>query len=284
MNASIALDIVLLSNFTFLVATVFLLQRAIGVSESTSAAVESTAKRVDKQMQVLDSSTRRCLEQIQQFQLSQRSFAVAVTALINANNDQCRTLDTKLSALLEASVAPKQDSGIGEITRLTAHLARLQNSYDALAKRHEEVQADLSKAHARARETSATNVELRSGLEDQKSARARIEADLKYQCKQLEVENAALNAQIREFASSVVIPGDLAANDRQLLQSLADQFPAGADKDKLAALTLENQQLRTAIEDLQGFMGRMQTEKSFIEEKYLDLDKMVPSESHGNAG
>lgn len=276
-----ALAFVFFCNLVFMVGAAYVLMRILGTTEITQINLQRAASSVVEAGTHIKVVVRRAFNEMERnndaLMARESSSGRAVVEL----SSQIKTLVERVKVLMTKN-AKERESANGE--------AHYHGGEELRSKLHEELSAAVAKTHAlqdeieqtkyRLKDASRANSELREEVSDVKGIKQSVVDSLMQRTAELEEqlqqamerakaaerhaeENAFQLDSIREQLSAQQFPKGGGVDQTELIQSQQDQIDALAGREK---------ELLARIAQLEGAFQRNQTEKNFIEDRFLQLD------------
>ncbi len=280
-----ALAFVFFCNLVFMVGAGYVLMRILDLTETSQINLQKAASSVVEAGTHVKVVVRRAFHEMERnndaLTARESSSGRAVVEL----SSQIKNLVERMKTIV-AKNAREKDAVDGTEAQDRLYLG----AEDLRVKLHEDLSAALAKTHAlqdeidqtkyRLKDASQANSELREEINDVKGVKQSVVDSLLQRTVDLEaqLEKARQRAQAAESHAEA----NAAQLDEIRAQINAQQFSSGGgvdqtelvqnQQDQLDALAAREKELLARIAQLEGAFQRNQTEKNFIEERFLQLD------------
>jgi len=275
-----ALAFIFFCNLIFMVGAAYLLMRILDTTEASQINLQKAASSVIEVGTHIKVVVRRAFSEMERnndaLMARESSSGRAVVEL----SSQIKALVERVKGLMAKS-GKERDSANGE--------AHYYGGEELRTKLHDELSAAVAKTNAlqdeidqtkyRLKDASRANTELREEISDVKGIKQSVVDSLMQRTTELEEqlqqardrakaaerhaeENAFQLDNIREQLNSQQFSNS-GVDQAELIESQQHQIDAMADREK---------ELIARIAQLEGAFQRNQTEKNFIEERFLQLD------------
>ena len=280
-----ALAFVFFCNLVFMVGAAYLLLRILQTTETSQINLQKAASSVIETGTHVKVIVRRAFQEMERnndaLSARESSSGRAVAELsfqIKALVERIKQLLSKQSAdkdvVFDSSATTKRPPDAQELrTILHAELSTVVAKNQAL-------QDEIDQTRYRLKDASRVNDELRDEISDVKGLKQNVvdslmqrTSDLEEQLKQARERadaaekhaeaNAAKLDDIREQLNTQPISTHAGVDQSELIQSQQDQIDAMAQREK---------DLHARIAQLESAFQRNQTEKNFIEDRFMQLD------------
>ena len=282
---NIAYAFVFLCNLVFMVAAAYLLLRILDASERGQTAALNTAQQLNDVAAHLKVMVRHAFNELERTNDVHAARDNASGRALTELSFQVKTLMDRLHA--EGARAGKGAAGEAGGTPVISE-------ENVRAKLHAELNAALSKNHQlldeidqtkyRLKDASTINADLRSELTEVRGIKQAVVDRLVQRVADLEAElekaRERAKAAGRHAESNATQLDDIRAQIRE--QQWGDGGGSGGDADQaeliaaqqeqIDVLAQREQELMARVEELERAIQRNQTEKNFIEDRFLQLD------------
>jgi chromosome segregation ATPase len=274
-----ALAFIFFCNLVFMIGAGYVLMRILDTTETTQINLQKAASSVVEAGTHIKVVVRRAFNEMERnndaLTARESSSGRAVAEL----SSQVKTLVDRMKVLI-ANNARERDSADGGNLLLGGEELR--------AKLHDELNAALAKTHAlqdeidqtkyRLKDASQANNELREEISDVKGIKQSVVDSLMQRT--VDLEQQLQMARDRAQAAEQHAEANAVQLDEIRAQINATNFSDGVDQSGLIegqqqeidALASREAELLARIAQLEGAFQRNQTEKNFIEERFLQLD------------
>lgn len=299
MNA--AFGFVFFSNAVFLLGAAYLLYRVLDVSEQTRADLLKVSQQSLEAATHLKVVARRALHDMERTH-------EGYSARENANSRQLNDLSAQMRMLHEQwqrqaqqptpGLAPPTDHE----TTLEDIRARLHAELNAALSKNHQLQEEIDQTQFRLKDASFTNSELRHKLTEVKDLKQASINQLQQQANELEtqLERARERAQAAEAlavrnASQLEDIREQFHAQQQLLQLQKNAEPPATggppegwvdqtgliqdQQEQIDLLATRERQHLQRIDQLEQLIQRTETEKGFLEDRFLQLDSALETGS-----
>ena len=285
LNAAFAF--VFFCNLMFMVGVAYALMRILDATERSQVSLQNAASQVIEAGSHIKVVVRRAFSEMERtndiLDSRESSAGRAVTEL----SFQLKTLIDRLKPVLAKTAAEKSETGPGTDDKEGAALYA-PNPEEQRAKLHAELEAALSKNHqlqdeidqTRYRLNDAAHVikDLREEIKEVKGVKQSILDDLLQRTQELEEQLE--KARERTKAAERHAEENAFQLDEIRAQIASQKFSDGVDQsgliqgqqDQIDVLAAREKALMARIDQLEQAYQRNQTEKNFIEDRFLKLD------------
>lgn len=281
-----ALAFVFFCNLVFMIGAGYVLMRILDMTETSQINLQRAASSVIEVGTHIKVVVRRAFNEMERNN-------DALTARESSSGRAVVELSAQIKNLVErmktivANTAREKDAADGHVAVDKLYLG----AEELRVKLHEDLSAALAKTHAlqdeidqtkyRLKDASQANTELREEINDVKGVKQSVVDSLLQRTVELEeqLQKARERAQVAEQhaeANAVQLDeirahineqefssGNGGVDQTELIKSQQDQIDALSEREK---------ELLARITQLEGAFQRNQTEKNFIEERFLQLD------------
>jgi myosin heavy subunit len=291
-----ALFFVFVCNLAFLTGATFLLYRIVDATERTSTDLQKAANQTVEAAHQLHSMARRTINEMSQVNETQairessRGRTVAeLTAQVKSLIERLHTEPARAGTVADDSPASLQAA---EDIR-----AKLRAELNSAVARNHQLQDEIDQTTYRLKDASSSNKELQLELSEVKGIKQSVVDRLIQRTTELEAQLQ----QARERAKAAELHAESnAVQLDDIREKVNAQKPAGeaageagpdqsglvqSQQDQIDVLSAREKALMARIDQMEQAFQRNQTEKNFIEERFLQLDsaEVVPATNASNA-
>lgn len=287
LNAAFAF--VFFCNLLFMVGVAYALMRILDATERSQVSLQQAASQVIEAGSHIKVVVRRAFSEMERtndiLESRESSSGRAVTEL----SFQVKTLIDRLKPVLAKTVGDKTEgrADAGADGQEGAALYE-PNPEEQRAKLHAELEAALNKNHQlqdeidqtryRLKDASHANKELQEEIRDVKGVKQSVVDSLMQRTKELEEQLE--KARERTKAAEKHAEANAFQLDEIRAQIAEQKFSSGVDQsgliqgqqDQIDVLAAREKTLMARIDQLEQAFARNQTEKNFIEDRFLKLD------------
>ncbi|OGB31996.1 MAG: hypothetical protein A3F78_05815 [Burkholderiales bacterium RIFCSPLOWO2_12_FULL_61_40] len=284
---NISLGFVFLCNLIFLVGAAFLLYRIVDATEQGRDELLKAANQNMDGGKHLLMAARRSVIEMERLNDAHLSRETSGSRTIAELSSQIRLLGERLQKnAMPAAAAHDASAGAREsdnADRITEDIrAKLQADLNAVLSKNHQLQDEIDQTSYRLKDATSSNRELREELNEVKGIKKEVVDNLIKRTEELEAQlkqarerakaaemhaenNAVQLDDIREQIHNHVFTGTGGGGIDQsgLIESQQDQIDALAAREKT---------LMERIDELEQAFQRNQTEKNFIEDRFLQFD------------
>lgn len=279
-----ALAFVFFCNLVFMVGAGYVLLRIVNMTETSQINLQRAASSVIETGTHVKVIVRRAFHEMERnndaLSARESSTGRAVTEL----SFQIKTLVERIKMLLAKQSGDKDldqsPSGVaGRPPDAEELRAILHAELSAVMAKNQALQDEIDQTRYRLKDASKANEELREEISDAKGIKQSVVDSLMQRAAELETQlqqakeralaaeqhaqqNAVQLDAIREQLNAQPLPHE-GVDQSELIQSQQDQIDALAEREK---------ELLVRITQLESAFQRNQTEKNFIEDRFLQLD------------
>ena len=274
-----ALAFVFFCNLVFMIGAGYVLMRILDTTETSQINLQRAASSVIEVGTHIKVVVRRAFNEMERnndaLMARESSSGRAVVEL----SSQIKTLVERMKVLMAKNATERETADAGPL---------YLGAEELRAKLHEELNAALAKTHAlqdeidqtkyRLKDASQANNELREEISDVQGVKQSVVDSLMQRTVELEaqLQKARERAQVAEQHAQA----HAVQLDEIRAQINAQNFADGVDQtgliegqqQQIDALATREAELLARIAQLEGAFQRNQTEKNFIEERFLQLD------------
>jgi chromosome segregation ATPase len=280
-----ALAFIFFCNLVFMVGAGYLLLRILQTTETSQINLQKAASSVIETGTHVKVIVRRAFNEMERNNDALSARESSTGRAVAELSFQIKTLVERIKMLLAKQSADK-DSGLG----LAAADKRppdaeelrtiLHSELSAVMAKNQALQDEIDQTRYRLKDASKANAELREEISDVKGVKQSVVDSLLQRTTELEAQleqareranaaekhaeaNATKLDDIREQINTQQFSATGGVDQTELIQSQQDQIDVLADREK---------ELLLRITQLESAFQRNQTEKNFIEERFLQLD------------
>lgn len=281
---NIALGFLFVCNLAFLLGAAYLLMRILDATEQGQIHLQKAATHVVEAGTHVKVLAKKAFHEMERNNDALSSRESSAARSVDGLSFQIKTLVERVKQVMEQQRALANDTQLADHVEppdSDAIRARLQEELqEALAKNHA-LQDEIDQTHYKLKDALHSNRELRDALSDAKGIRQELVDSLMARSNELQqqLELARARAQNAET---------LAATGAAQMEEIRNQIdrqtfsaaPPGVDQSELVAdqqaqidtMAARERDLLNQIDQLEGAFARNQAEKSFIEERFLQMD------------
>ena len=281
---NIALGFLFVCNLAFLLGAAYLLMRILDATEQGQIHLQKAAAHVVEAGTHVKVLAKKAFHEMERNNDALSSRESSAARSVDGLSFQIKSLVERVKQVVEQQRAQAHDTQVGddlEQPDSDAIRARLQEELQAALAKNHALQDEIDQTHYKLKDALHSNRELRDALADAKGIRQELVDSLMARSNELQqqLEAARTRAQNAET---------LAATGAAQMQEIRDQIdrqtfsavPHGVDQSELVAdqqeqidtLAARERELLKKIDQLEGAFARNQAEKSFIEERFLQMD------------
>ncbi|MFO1264806.1 MAG: hypothetical protein U1E84_15950 [Rhodoferax sp.] len=287
---NIALGFLFFCNLAFLLGAAYLLMRILDATEQGQIHLQKAASHVVEAGTHVKVLAKKAFHEMERNNDALGARESSAARSVDGLSFQIKTLVERVKQVMEQQraqaheVHPAHDAQPADDVQppdSDAIRARLQEELQvALAKNHA-LQDEIDQTHYKLKDALHSNRELRDALADAKGIRQELvdslmarSNDLQQQLEQARAR--ALNAETLAATGAAQMEEIRTQIDRQTFSAA----PPGVDQSELVAdqqaqidtMAARERDLLKKIDQLEGAFARNQAEKSFIEERFLQMD------------
>lgn len=278
-----ALAFVFFCNLVFMVGAAYVLMRILDTTETSQINLQRAASSVIEVGSHIKVVVRRAFNEMERnndaLSARESSSGRAVAELssqIKMLVERVKTIMAKNASERQASDNPADASNF--YPSAEEQRARLHADLSAALEKNHQLQDEIDQTRYRLKDASHANNELQEEIRDVKGVKQSVVDSLMQRTTDLEEQ--LQKARDRAKAAEQLAEANAAQLDEIRAQINAQKFSDGVDQTELIqtqqnqidALAAREKELLTRITQLEGAFQRNQTEKSFIEERFLQLD------------
>lgn len=277
-----ALAFVFFCNLVFMVGAAYVLMRILDTTEASQISLQKAASHVIEVGTHVKVVVRRAFNEMERN-------TDALTARESSSGRAVSELSFQIKTLVERMKAVIATAAVGNASGGQANDANDYPNADELrAKLHAELNVALAKNHQlqdeieqtqyRLKDASHANAELREEITDVKGIKQSVVDSLMQRTTELEAQlqkakDRASEAEQHAQANAVQLDEIRKQINEQKFSDGVDQTElVQQQQDQIDMLAARETELLARIEQLENAFQRNQTEKNFIEERFLQMD------------
>lgn len=285
-----ALAFVFFCNLVFMIGAGYVLMRILDTTEVTQINLQKAASSVVEVGTHIKVVVRRAFHEMERNNDSLSARESSSGRAVSELSSQIKSLVERMKALmarngLERDAPEATPYPFGEDLR-----AKLHDELNAAVAKTHALQDEIDQTKYRLKDASKANIELREEISDVKGIKQTVVDSLMQRT--VELEQQLQKASDRARAAEIHAQAHAAQLEEIRAQINTQNFPEargvddrGVDQTELIegqqhqidALAAREAELLARITQLEGAFQRNQTEKNFIEERFLQLDGGVSS-------
>lgn len=288
LNAAFAF--VFFCNLLFMVGVAYALMRILDATERSQVSLQHAASQVIEAGSHIKVVVRRAFSEMERTNEILESRESSAGRAVSELSFQLKTLIDRLKPVLAKTGADKggerktdADADDKEGTTLYESnpeelRAKLHAELESALKKNHQLQDEIDQTRYRLNDASHVNKELQEEIKDVKGVKQSVVDNLMQRAKELEEQLE--NARERTKAAEKHAEANAFQLDEIRAQIAEQKFSDGVDQsgliqgqqDQIDALAAREKALMARIDQLEQAFSRNQTEKNFIEDRFLKLD------------
>ena len=279
-----ALAFVFFCNLVFMIGAGYVLLRILNMTETSQINLQRAASSVIETGTHVKVIVRRAFHEMERNNDALSARESSTGRAVSELSFQIKTLVERIKMLLSKQASDKEaDSGTGADAKRPPDAEELRSilhaELSAVMAKNQALQDEMDQTRYRLKDASKANEELREEIGEVKGVKQEVVDSLMQRTTELETqlqqakerahaaerhaeENAVQLDDIREQLNAQPL-ADGGVDQSELIQSQQDQIDALAAREK---------ELLARITQLESALQRNQTEKNFIEDRFLLLD------------
>lgn len=279
-----ALAFIFFCNLVFMIGAAYVLLRIINMTEASQINLQRAASSVIEAGTHVKVVVRRAFAEMERNNDALSARESSAGRAVAELSFQIKTLVERIKVLMAKPTADKElAQGQSAVAKQAAdpeeQRAALYAKLNAVTAKNQTLQDELDQIRYRLKDASRVNEELRGEIGDVKGVKQSVVDSLLQRANELEEQLQAANARAKEAeqhaqvnaAQLDVIREQLNAqqfsspgvDQSELIQSQQDQIDTLAEREK---------EMHARMYQLESAFQRTQTEKNFIEDRFLQLD------------
>ncbi len=278
-----ALAFVFFCNLVFMVGAAYVLMRILDTTETSQINLQKAASSVIEVGTHIKVVVRRAFNEMERnndaLAARESSSGRAVAEL----SSQIKTLVERMKLIMAKQNGERGKLAQGEADAdaypsAEAFRAKLYADLNAALAKNIELQNEIDQTKYRLKDASTANNELREEIGDVKGIKQSVVDSLMQRTAELEEQlqkarERAKAAELHAEANAVQLDDLRAQINEQTFAGGVDQSELiQGQQDQIDALAAREKELMARIAQLEGAFARNQTEKNFIEERFLQMD------------
>lgn len=278
-----ALAFVFFCNLVFMVGAAYVLMRILDTTEASQLNLQKAASHVVEVGTHIKVVVRRAFNEMERNNDALAARESSSGRAVSELSFQIKTLVERVKAIMakqagERAGAEGQDDGSKYYPTPEELRAKLHADLNAALEKNHQLQDEIDQTKYRLKDASQANNELREEIIDVKGIKQGVVDSLMQRTADLEEQLE--KARDRAKAAELLAEGNAAQLDEIRTQVNDNQFSDGLDQteliqgqqDQIDALAKREKELLARIEQMEKAFQRNQTEKNFIEERFLQMD------------
>ena len=294
LNAAFAF--VFFCNLMFMVGVAYALMRILDATERSQVSLQNAASQVIEAGSHIKVVVRRAFSEMERTNEILESRESSAGRAVGELSFQVKTLIDRLKPVLAKTVSDKGESKTDAGNDGTALYeanpeelrAKLHAELESALKKNHQLQDEIDQTRYRLNDASHSNKELQEEIKDVKGVKQSVVDNLLQRTQELEEQLE--KARERAKAAEKHAEANAFQLDEIRAQISEQKFSDGVDQsdliqgqqDQIDVLAAREKALMARIDQLEQAFSRNQTEKNFIEDRFLKLDageSVTPSPS-----
>ena len=284
LNAAFAF--VFFCNLMFMVGVAYALMRILDATERSQVSLQNAASQVIEAGSHIKVVVRRAFSEMERTNEILESRESSAGRAVGELSFQVKTLIDRLKPVLAKTVSDKGESKTDVGNDGTALYeanpeelrAKLHAELESALKKNHQLQDEIDQTRYRLNDASHSNKELQEEIKDVKGVKQSVVDNLLQRTQELEEQLE--KARERAKAAEKHAEANAFQLDEIRAQISEQKFSDGVDQsdliqgqqDQIDVLAAREKALMARIDQLEQAFSRNQTEKNFIEDRFLKLD------------
>lgn len=284
LNAAFAF--VFFCNLMFMVGVAYALMRILDATERSQVSLQNAASQVIEAGSHIKVVVRRAFSEMERTNEILESRESSAGRAVGELSFQVKTLIDRLKPVLAKTVSDKGESKTDAGNDGTALYeanpeelrAKLHAELESALKKNHQLQDEIDQTRYRLNDASHSNKELQEEIKDVKGVKQSVVDNLLQRTQELEEQLE--KARERAKAAEKHAEANAFQLDEIRAQISEQKFSDGVDQsdliqgqqDQIDVLAAREKALMARIDQLEQAFSRNQTEKNFIEDRFLKLD------------
>lgn len=285
LNAAFAF--VFFCNLLFMVGVAYALMRILDATERSQISLQNAASQVIEAGSHIKVVVRRAFSEMERTNEILESRESSAGRAVGELSFQVKTLIDRLKPVLARTAGDKAEAKADASSKEGAALyeanpeelrAKLHAELESALKKNHQLQDEIDQTRYRLNDASHSNKELQEEIKDVKGIKQSVVDNLMQRTKELEEQLE--KARERTKAAEKHAEANAYQLDEIRAQIAEQKFSDGVDQsgliqgqqDQIDVLAAREKALMARIDQLEQAFSRNQTEKNFIEDRFLKLD------------